>query len=129
MYLMPKWLGSKEEMFSFGRESVKKAPAGSRIPGVLLTAHWEMYFRSGENKSYFRDPNIWKEMKEVYQTLTKSFPEANSTHNWFSRTAYLAGDYETAREELKIIGDDWDKNVWGNKNAFEELKRELSATR
>ncbi len=126
-YLMPKWLGSKEEMFLFARESAKKAPPDTRISGVLLTAHWEMHFRSGENRSYFRDPNIWKEMKEVYQTLTKSFPEAKTTHNWFARTAYLAGDYKVAQEELKIIGDDWDNNVWGNKNAFEEVKRELSA--
>jgi tetratricopeptide (TPR) repeat protein len=127
MYLMPKWHGSKEEMFSFARESVRKAPPKSRIPMVLATAHWEIYNRSGENASYFGNPNIWKEMKEVYQTVTKSFPEAKTTHNWFARTAYLAGDYEVAREELKIIGDDWDKGVWGNKNAFQEVKRELSA--
>ena len=125
-YLMPKWHGSKEEMFLFARESAKKAPLNSRISGVLLTAHWEMYFRSGENRSYFGDPNIWKEMKEVYQTLTKSFPEAKTTHNWFARTAYLAGDYKVAQEELKIIGEDWDENVWGNKSAFEEVKKELS---
>lgn len=124
-YLMPKWFGSKEEMFSFARESVRKAPPKSRIPMVLATAHWEMYYRSGENTSYFRDPNIWKEMKEVYQIVTRSFPEAKTTHNWFARTAYLAGDYEVAREELKIIGDDWDKDTWDNKNAFEEVKREL----
>jgi hypothetical protein len=126
MYLMPKWYGSKEEMFSFARESVRKAPPKSRIPMVLPVAHWEMYSRSGENASYFRDPKIWKEMKEVYQAVTKSFPEANSTLNWFARTAYLAGDYDTAREELKKIGDNWDKGTWGNKNAFQEVKRELS---
>jgi tetratricopeptide (TPR) repeat protein len=127
MYLMPKWHGSKEEMFSFARESVRKAPPKSRIPMVLATAHWEMYKRSGKNASYFRNPNFWKEVKVVYQTVTKSFPEARTTHNWFARTAYLAGDYEVAREELKIIGDDWDKDTWDNGKAFEEVKRELSA--
>lgn len=126
-YLMPKWFGSKEEMLSFARESVKKAPPGSRIPGVLLTAHWEVYFREGKDSSYFRDPYTWKEMKEVYRTLTKSFPKAKRTHNWFARTAYLAGDYEVVREELRIIGDDWDRGVWDNKNTFEEIKREVSA--
>ncbi len=126
MYLMPKWLGSKEEMFSFARESVRKAPPKTRIPMVLPVAHWEMYLRSEGDASYFRDPKIWKEVKEVYQTVTKSFPGANSTLNWFARTAYLAGDYDTAREELKKIGDHWDKDAWGNKNAFEEVKKELS---
>jgi hypothetical protein len=78
-----------------------------------------------DNVSYFRNPNVWKEMKEVYQTVSKSFPEAKTTNNWFARTAYLAGDYEVAREELKKIGDDWRVGVWGNKRAFEEVKREL----
>jgi tetratricopeptide (TPR) repeat protein len=127
LYLMPKWFGSKEEMFSFARESVRKAPPKTRIPLVLPVAHWEMYQRSGENSSYFRNPNIWKEMKEVYQTVTKSFPEEKTTRNWFARTAYLAGDYDTAREELKKIGDDWDKDAWNNKSTFDEVKRELSA--
>ncbi len=126
MYLMPKWFGSKEEMFSFARESVRKAPPKTRIPMVLPAAHWEMYSRSGEDASYFRNPNIWKEMKEVYQTVTRSFPEAKTTDNWFARTAYLAGDYDTAREELKKIGNHWDKGVWGDKEAFEEVRRELS---
>jgi hypothetical protein len=111
-------------MFSFAREAVRKAPANSMIPMVLIGAHWEMYRQSDENVSYFRNPSVWKEMKEVYQTVSKSFPEAKTTHNWFARTAYLAGDYEVAREELKKIGDDWRKGVWDRKT-FEEVKREL----
>jgi len=128
-YLKPKWYGSKEEMFSFAREAMRKASPNSMIPMVLMAAHLEMYYRSGQNASYFRNPNVWKEMKEVYQTVTKSFPEAKTIHNWFARTAYLAGDYEVAREELKKIGDDWQnrqKQIWGDKKTFEEVKRELS---
>ena len=124
-YVKPKWYGSKEEMFSFAREAVRKAPPNSTIPMVLTAAHWEMYQLSGGNASYFRNPNVWKEMKQVYQTVTKSFPEAIAIHNWFARTAHLAGDYEVAREELKKIGDDWRKGVWGDKETFEEVKREL----
>jgi tetratricopeptide (TPR) repeat protein len=124
-YVKPKWYGSKEEMFSFAREAVRKAPPNSMIPMVLVAAHWEMYHRLDDNVSYFRNPSVWKEMKEVYQTVSKSFPEAKTTNNWFARTAYLAGDYEVAREELKKIGDDWRRGVWGDKKAFEEVKREL----
>ena len=127
LYLMPKWHGSKEEMFLFARESVRKAPPKSRIPMVLPAAHWEMYDGSGTRASYFRNSNVWKEMKEAYQTVTKSFPEAKRTHNWFARTAYMAGDYPVARKEVEMIGDDWDRTVWGNKNAFEEIKAELLA--
>jgi tetratricopeptide (TPR) repeat protein len=124
-YIKPKWYGSKEEMFSFAREAVRKAPPNSMIPMVLIVAHWEMYRQSNENASYFRNSNVWKEMKEVFQTVSKSFPDAKTTHNWFARIAYLAGDYEVAREELRKIGDDWRIGVWGNKRTFEEVKREL----
>jgi tetratricopeptide (TPR) repeat protein len=124
-YLKEKWYGSEEEMFAFARETAKKAPPGSRLPGILLEAHWEMYFRSNSNVSYFRDPVVWKEIKEVYQTLSHSFPSSKRIHNWFARTAYLAGDYETARKEIEIIGDDWLSAVWGPKRSFDEVKREL----
>lgn len=124
-YLMPKWHGSEEEMFSFAREAVKRAPPGSRIPGVLLDAHWEMFFRSDSKASYFKNPVVWKEMKEIYLTLSNSFPDSNKIHNWFARTAYLAGDYEIAREELRRIGDDWLEGVWNNKKTFDQVKEEL----
>lgn len=124
-YLMPKWYGSEEEMFSFAREAAKKAPADSRIPAVLAEAHWEMYYRSDPGVSYFRNPKVWKEMKEVYLTLSERFPNSNEISNWFAETAYLAGDYDTAREEFKKIGDDWLEAAWGNKKSFEEAKREL----
>jgi hypothetical protein len=124
---MPKWYGSKEEMFPFAREAAKKAPPDSRIPAVLADAHWEMYCRSEPKASYFyfKNPNVWKEMKEVYLTLSKRFPNSNEFPNWFARTAYLAGDYDTAREEFKIIGDDWLETAWGGKKSFEKAKREL----
>lgn len=125
-YLKEKWHGSIEEMFTFARETAKKAPPGSRLPGILLEAHWEMYFRSYSNVSYFRNPVVWKEMKQVYQTLSHSFPSSRRIPNWFARTAYLAGDNETAREELKKIGDDWLREVWGPKKNFDEVKKELS---
>jgi tetratricopeptide (TPR) repeat protein len=123
-YLMPKWYGSEEEMFSFAREAARKAPADSRIPGVLADAHWEMYYRSDPGVTYFRNPKVWKEMKEVYLTLSKRFPNSNEISNWFAETAYLAGDYVTAREEFKKIGDDWLEAAWGNKKSFVEAKRE-----
>jgi tetratricopeptide (TPR) repeat protein len=126
-YLKPKWYGSEEEMFSFAREAVRKAPPNSTIPTVLIGAHLEMYYQSYENKSYFRNANVWKEMKEVFKIVSKSFPESKNIHNWFAKIAYLAGDYEVARQELKKVGDDWNKKAWANKETFEQVKRELLA--
>jgi hypothetical protein len=32
--------------------------------------------------------------------------------------AYLAGDYEIARSELKAIGENWLEEAWGDKKYF-----------
>ena len=41
-YLMPKWHGSKDMMFSFARDAASNAPPDSLIPLILPQAHWEM---------------------------------------------------------------------------------------
>jgi hypothetical protein len=61
----------------------------------------------------------------VYLTLSKRFPNSNRIPNWFAKTAYLAGDYDTAREELRMIGNDWLEEAWDNKKSFDEVKKEL----
>ncbi len=125
-YLMPKWHGSREQMFAFAREAARKGPADSLAPLVLAKAHWEMYARSEDKRSYFRDPEVWQEVKVVYRSLCRRFPESLERHNWFMRTAYLAGDFETARRELAIIKDNWSEQVWsqaGFLKAREEILR------
>jgi tetratricopeptide (TPR) repeat protein len=126
-YLKPKWHGSKDLMFSFARETVRNAPPDSMAPLVLARAHWEMYDRS-EDKNYFKRPEVWNEVKAVYIMLCQRFPESNERHNWFAITAYLAGDFATAKQELAIIKDDWSRSVWSSEAAFTKAKEEILAS-
>lgn len=112
-------------MFSFAREVTKKAPANSLIPLVLAHAHWEMFYRSNYKASYFKNPNVWYEMKDVYMTLCKRFPDSNRIHNWFAAAAYLADDYETARSEFKTMGENWFQEAWGDRKYFEKVRKEV----
>jgi tetratricopeptide (TPR) repeat protein len=102
-FLMPKWHGSREEMFSFARETARNAPADSLAPLVLAKAHWEMYARSEDRASYFQQPEVWNEVRSVYSLLCDRFPKSKERHYWFARTARLAGDFETAKRESAII--------------------------
>lgn len=124
-YLMPKWYGSEEQMFAFARETVNNAPADSLAPLVLAKAYWEMRDRSEDKGAYFRQPRVWAEVKSVYGLLCKRFPESSERHNWFALTACLAGDYETAGEQLAIIGNNWLPPVWGSHEYFIKVKREV----
>ncbi len=124
-YLMPKWYGSRDQMFLFASKAVKSAPPNSLIPLIMVEAHMEMYRRSDDSSFYFKNAYVWKEMKEVYLTLLKAFPESKRIHNLYAVTAYLAGEPQTAREELKIIGAEWSEEAWGDKKYFEKVRKEL----
>lgn len=122
LYLMPKWYGSWEEMFLFARESAKNAPLDTLIPKVLIDAHWEMYWRS-EDKTYFKKPEVWSEVKNIYIQLLGSFPDSFELRNWFALVAYYAGDYKTAKEQFDLIGDNWEEGrAWKSLKAFEKTK-------
>ncbi len=121
-YLMPKWYGSQDAMFRFARETVRNAPPDSLAPLVLAKAHWEMYYGSNNREWYFRQPAVWSEVKSVYSTLCQRFPKSKERHNWFILTAYLAGDFQTAKQELAIIQDNWSPQVWGSYQKFAQTK-------
>jgi tetratricopeptide (TPR) repeat protein len=124
-YLMPKWHGTRDMMFAFARQTARNAPPDSLAPRVLAKAHWEMYAWSEDKRSYFKNPEVWNEIKKVYTTLTRQFPESNELHNWFAKTAYLADDLETAKHELTIIREDWSEDAWGSYAGFTRARDEI----
>lgn len=124
-YLMPKWHGSQELMLSFARKTARDAPSNSLAPLILAQAHWEIYERSADKKMYFRQPEVWDEVKSVYSLICKRFSGVKERHNWFARAAYLAGDFETAREQMAFVEKDWSQRVWGNFADFSRAKAEI----
>lgn len=127
MYLMPQWGGSDEEMLAFGRETLKGAPGDSLAPVVLAKAHWEIYHNREHDRRYFQDPAVWAEISGVYDLLCRRFPDSVERHNWFAITAYLAGDFATARRELDIVGDRWLRSAWGTQEFFDQASAEVRA--
>jgi|GEM_PF-2097075 len=126
-YLKPKWYGTEEEMFAFARESAKNAPAGTLIPRVLIEAHLEMYLNS-DNKDYFRDPQVWAEVKGIYLRLLKDFPGSFDLRNWFALTAYYAKDYLVVKEQMDLIGDKWEAgSAWKSLQDYERVKKQVNS--
>ncbi|HOW58604.1 MAG TPA: DUF4034 domain-containing protein [Candidatus Omnitrophota bacterium] len=124
-YLMPKWHGSREQMFVFAREAASNAPPKTIIPLILADAHREMYYRDDTKEYFKKDPVAWKETKAVYERVTNDFPKSNHYLNDFALTAYRAGDFETARTLFLKIGDQWDPEVWGTKKFFNNVRKKI----
>ncbi len=123
-YLAPKWGGSIEEQFLFAREVFKNAPRNSSAPSILVDVHWYVYNKNN-NPDYFKDPEVWTELKKVFSALIERFPKSMERHNKYAKTAILAGDNEIAQEEFKKIGENWDANVWESLKEFNKAKDDL----
>lgn len=116
-YLEPKWGGSMDERFAFARDTFKNAPVNSMAPLILAQAHWAVYEKDNDEK-YFQRPEVWSELKAVYKELIKRYPDSMKRHNWFARTACIAGDFDTAKAEFEIIGDRWEQSAWNTHENF-----------
>lgn len=128
--LLPKWGGSADEALAFSRAAAAAAPPRSAVPLVLWSVHRELDLdlqRSRHDKGYYRNPEVWQELKPVYERHLAAFPEAILTRNWYAWTAWRAGDFATAQRELDLIGDEWDPNVWGNFTALKRARKEMAA--
>lgn len=128
--LLPKWGGTAAEALAFSRAAAAAAPAGSPVPLVLSSVHRELdrdLQNTRHDKGYYRTPEIWQELKPAYERHLAVFPEAIITRNWYAWTAWRAGDFATAQQELDQIGDDWDPNIWGNFTSLKRARKEMAA--
>lgn len=121
-YLVPKWGSSDNERFQFARKTVETAPENSMAPVILATAHWEKYLEDCDPE-YFKNRAVWREMQHLYDELVRRFPESNKRHNWYARTAYLAGDFAVAKREFNLIGENWGKDVWETYDNFDSHRQ------
>ncbi len=129
-YLYPVYYGDEagQEMLSFVRQVAAKAPKGSRVPLLLADAHAQAtgWFarRTGKNwKEYYQQPDVWKEIKQVYDAYLQVHPDSVIDRNKYAELAVFAKDYNEAVRQFQIIGTDIDTDVWSEK-LFYECRRE-----
>lgn len=62
-YLQPKWLGTPEELLSFGRECVETRHWGGAIPLTLVWVHYQLRIFSGfDPQKYFSNKIVWGDL-------------------------------------------------------------------
>ena len=107
-YLQPRWDGSQAEAVAFGRECAKGGNWESKIPMILGKA----YSGVGDSApAIYADTSNWSELGPLYREYLKRYPDAVNYRTCFAFHAYNGGHFDTALEEFKILGNDWDRTV------------------
>jgi tetratricopeptide (TPR) repeat protein len=125
-YLMPEWYGDRagKEMFGFARECAANPPKGSRVALILLNAHAGRAYRFGDSPDknwteYYQDPEVWKEIKQLYEQFLQEHPDSVIDRNNYAKLAFYAQDYEEAVRQFKIIGTDIDRETWSERYFYQ----------
>ncbi len=130
-YLMPKWGGSREEMFAFARKCAANPPEGSRVAMMLLEAHEQMSYDLGDYErdwaKYYENPEVWRELKGMYEKYLLEHPESVWDRNFFAKYSFYAHDYGEAVRQFQLIGTDIEKRCWGSDRYYYQCRAEAYA--
>ncbi len=108
-WLDPKWYGggSFDEMLAFAKAC---AATGNYRDGITLLvgdAHFRVWQRlpQGERVKYMRDPEVWNEIRAVYDEYFKHYPDDDAQRSKFAMIAYLGAHYPAAHAQFQGLGD------------------------
>jgi hypothetical protein len=118
--LCQKWSGSHDEMFAFARERAGSAPDGSRLHGLVATAHMERWMADRDEparKPYFVDPDVRAELvshahRSVLHPAWRDEADTVATLNMFACLLRLAGEQDLAQAVGMRIGRRRTQTPW-----------------
>lgn len=118
-YLLPKWFGHAGDASNFARES---ADAVGGDGGDIL------YFQIATNLIRLGDENFpvhemdWQRLQRGYQALISQYGPSHPLENRLAYMAWQFQDAAVARQQFALIGDNWNRRIWGIRDYFDRAR-------
>ncbi len=121
-YLLPRWYGTVDDITAFGHECVAGGNWSSKIPMILPVGIAESSSNEG---TIYSDPKVWATLDIVYREYLSRYPDAIFFRTNYAKHAFDSGHLDVAREQFKILGQDWDSSVLSSVQV-EEIRAQLA---
>ena len=118
-YLLPKWDGQENEAAAFAKKS---ANAVGGPEGDFLYFHIAMVVLAANNGKADTGQIDWERLQRGYQAQRDLYGIVSFDKNQFAVMAWRFRDRAVAAPIFHEIGDDWSKEVWGNRTRFEAAR-------
>lgn len=120
-YLTGDYVEGHPEVLRFGRECLQGGNFYGRIPFILAEAHHRIAEDALDPDAYLRQPEVWEDVKTVYEGYLRLFPDHDWHLNGYAKWATQCGRWNEARQLFQKIGDRPDVRVWGNAETYEVM--------
>ena len=122
-YLLPRWYGTEQDEWAFGQECVQSNKWSAKIPMILVE---ELDYRVEAEPDVYANDDVWKTLEMVYREFLSRFPDSIYYRTHFAQDARLGRHWDVAREQLKILGENFSRDIFSDKG-YAELKAEVAA--
>jgi tetratricopeptide (TPR) repeat protein len=107
-YLQPRWYGSSEEVLNFGKKCLEGGNWSAKLPMILTVGIAEM---SGQDTSTYSRPEVWGLAEKTYRNYLEHYPKSIFYRTAFAEHAFDSGHFDIAKEQLTILGNNWDRST------------------
>ena len=111
-FLQPRWYGSVSEMLKFGDTCVKTQNWAAKVPMIFIEAVEDLAWK---NPKIYATSKIWDPLQKVFNDYLKHYPESTIYRSQFAKCAALGGHFKIAKEQFDLLGDEWDRGTFSEK--------------
>ena len=105
-WLDRKWHGSMEDMLAFARDCRNTGNFRAGITLLLADAHWRIACEPDQDQlKYLRTPEVWADIKSVYDEYLKHHPVDDIARNKFALICHLSNHFREAEAQYVALGD------------------------
>jgi hypothetical protein len=118
-YVLPKWFGHPGDASSFARTSADAVGGDSGDMLYFQIAKRLITRGDGDFPVHEMD---WPRLQRGYQALTSQYGQSHRLDNQLAFMAWKFQDATVARQQFALIGDNWNRGVWGDRNYFDRAR-------
>ena len=119
--LMPRWLGSHEDMLRFARDCASGSNYTGQIVSVILDAHGLIANDSENPSAHLNKPEVWDDVRRVFDDYL-FLDNNNVTHAQYALWAARCGHWDVMEEQCNAMGNDVPNNVFGSRAEYDRLR-------
>lgn len=119
--ILPRWLGSHEEMLEFGRQCAATENMWGSIPNILLDVHGWIAAESPDRDEYFKQPSVWDDTHKIFEDRLLIWQTADNRSR-FAQWAAKCGHWDVVADQCDKLGDHPDPQIFPDHQAYEALR-------
>jgi hypothetical protein len=118
-YLLPKWHGADGEASKFAATSADAL--GGDAGDILYFQIATSLIKRGDGDFSVHEMD-WPRLQHGYQALLSQYGSAHFPENQLAYMAWKFQDPAVARQQFALIGDAWNRSVWGDREEFDRAR-------